>query len=201
MKKAFSLLELVIVIVAIGIIAIAVIPRYDRDTIQEATDQIISHIRYTQHLAMQDNRFDPTVGNWWASRWRIEFNNASGDIIYSIQSGTTVARNPEDTTLVLNGAGTNATKSLNLTEKYGITSLTSSANCRAANTGVADIAFDYMGRPLGLGLSGAGSTTNPYADLIQNECTLTITSGSRSCQIVIQPETGYTHQEQACTSL
>ena len=56
-KKAFTMLELVFVIVVSGILAATFIPRFDRDNLQEAADQVISHIRYTQHLAMVDDKF------------------------------------------------------------------------------------------------------------------------------------------------
>ena len=57
-KKAFSLIELIFVIVIIGILSSVLVPRFDRPTLIEAAHQIISHIRYTQHLAMVDNKFD-----------------------------------------------------------------------------------------------------------------------------------------------
>ena len=55
------MLELVFVIVIIGILAAAIIPRMDRDSIYEASEQLLSHIRYTQHLAMTDNIYDVVV--------------------------------------------------------------------------------------------------------------------------------------------
>ena len=44
MKKAFTMLELVVVIVVIGIIAAAALPRINDDHIAEAADQVMSHI-------------------------------------------------------------------------------------------------------------------------------------------------------------
>ena len=75
MKKAFTMLELVVVIVVIGIIAVAALPRINDDHIAEAADQVMSHIRYTQHLAMQDSK----VGDgdeWYKKRWSIFFSSA-----------------------------------------------------------------------------------------------------------------------------
>ena len=77
MKKAFTIFELVVVIVAVGIIAVMALPRVNDDHIAEAADQVMSHIRYTQHLAMQDNKFDPTDANWFKKRWSIGFTKAS----------------------------------------------------------------------------------------------------------------------------
>ena len=47
MKKAFTILELVVAIVAIGIIAVMALPRINDDHIAEAADQVMSHIRDT----------------------------------------------------------------------------------------------------------------------------------------------------------
>ncbi|MGD9717776.1 MAG: type II secretion system protein, partial [Sulfurimonadaceae bacterium] len=51
MKKAFTMLELVFVIVVIGILAAVIIPRMDRDNASEAAIELQSQIRYAQHLA------------------------------------------------------------------------------------------------------------------------------------------------------
>ena len=58
MKKAFTMIELVIVIVVIGIIAMLTIPKYDKNRVLIGAQQIASHMRYAQHLAMIDNRTD-----------------------------------------------------------------------------------------------------------------------------------------------
>ncbi len=73
MKKAFTLLELVFVIAIVGILSVVLAPNFQRDTLQEAANQVVSHIRYTQHLAMMDNQFNSNEGTWFKSRWQIHF--------------------------------------------------------------------------------------------------------------------------------
>lgn len=73
MKKAFTMIELVFVIIVVGILAAIALPRADVNNLNEAADQIVSHIRYTQHLAMQDNKFNPADQFWYRSRWEIRF--------------------------------------------------------------------------------------------------------------------------------
>ena len=72
-KYAFTMLELVFVIVVAGILTAAIVPRFDRNNLQEAADQIISHIRYTRHLAMIDDKFTANDSKWFKGRWTISF--------------------------------------------------------------------------------------------------------------------------------
>ena len=93
MKKAFTMLELVFVIVVVGILSYFAASGFQRNPLREAADQVVSHIRYTQHLAMQDDKFTPNlslsstsgfaaireVQSWYKGRWQLSFhNNTSG---------------------------------------------------------------------------------------------------------------------------
>ncbi|MBE2984856.1 type II secretion system protein [Campylobacter sp. RM6883] len=81
-KRAFTMIELVLVIVIAGILAALAMPRLKRDNLREAAEQIITHIRYAQHLALQDDKFkfdskgDPQK-EWYKKRWNLTFNNTS----------------------------------------------------------------------------------------------------------------------------
>ena len=211
-KPAFTMLELVFVIVAIGILSAVFIPRFGQNKLSEAANQLISHIRYTQHLALMDDKFDATDGSWYKKRWQIVFStadaNANNQPSYSIFSdkdadGTIdaneLALNPIDKTKYLTGgvAGFNitnmstflGTKELNLGTKYKIATLTLSASC--SNDGTT-IAFDHLGRPLKGPLVGYGSPY-PTNDLISVPCDIKMTSSYGTATIRIEPETGYVH--------
>ena len=84
------MIELVFVIVVIGIIAAVALPRFDSDNTQEAMDQILSDIRYTQHLALVDNVIDPTNVQWQRAFWSIRFVgcDTKTNWYYSIGSDT-----------------------------------------------------------------------------------------------------------------
>lgn len=85
MKKAFTLIELVFVMVVLAILAFALWPTKQPTQALEAARQIVAHIRYTQHLALNDDKFathtdtDGTGGNiaidWYKRLWRITFSN------------------------------------------------------------------------------------------------------------------------------
>ena len=85
MKKAFTLIELVFVMVVLGILTFALWPTKQPTQAFEAARQIVAHIRYTQHLALNDDKFathtdtDGTGNNiaidWYKRLWRITFSN------------------------------------------------------------------------------------------------------------------------------
>lgn len=200
-KSAFTMLELVFVIVVIGIISALALPRFDRDNLAEGTDQVISHIRYAQHLAMQDDKFDPNNGNWYRNSWYIRFEQdpTTNLWVYSVGSANqpnTYATSSLDSTKLLTGLSTtaeeNRTKELEIEDNFGLT-ITGTNNCPSATVTQIFIYFDYLGRPMG-DMSGA---TAPYsaANLFQNPpCQITFSAGGQSARVTIEPETGYAYR-------
>ena len=89
MKKAFTLVELIFVVVVIGILAFALWPTKQPTQAFEAARQIVAHIRYTQHLALNDDKFATHIdtdgtGNsiaidWYKRLWRITFSYSKID--------------------------------------------------------------------------------------------------------------------------
>ena len=219
MKKAFTMLELVFVIVIVGILSAAIMPSFNRNNLQEAADQLVSHIRYTQHLAMMDDKFDSGDTEWYRGRWQIRFHRTVDTVevwSYSIFSDRTgysgepdepeLAHNPINNEQYLTGAFSGGvvsltspkrTESMALGEKYGITNVLFSSAC-TNNSGINQsrrISFDSMGRPYQGDLSNTASWTQPYQSnkLIQLRCNIIISDGTDIKTIVIEPETGFTH--------
>ncbi|WP_310442421.1 type II/IV secretion system protein [Sulfurimonas sp.] len=219
MKKAFTMMELIFIIIVIGILAAVVIPRTGSNKLHEAAIQVVSHIRYTQHLAMVDDKFNTADNEWYKDRWQIMFANTAGSgnswsyMIFSDSLGASTgtpdvnehAVNPLDSSKFLTGgysAGNiafddaRATAELNIGKEYRITNVTFSANCEINSK---RISFDHLGRPL---YDGPHLLDEAYRDgansrLIQftsgNPCTITLTDGSDNVVIAIEPETGYAH--------
>lgn len=89
MKKAFTLVELIFVIVILGILAFALWPTKQPTQALEAARQIVAHIRYTQHLALNDDKFathkddegtnENIAKDWYKRLWRITFSNGKTD--------------------------------------------------------------------------------------------------------------------------
>lgn len=84
-SRAFTIPELIIVILVVGILALIALPKASKDPLPLAVDQVMTDIRYTQRLAMNDSMVDPTDETWPMRRWRIDFTSSpAGDLGYSI---------------------------------------------------------------------------------------------------------------------
>ena len=197
MKKAFTMLELIIVIIVMGILAAVALPRFSDTRVQEAADQILSHIRYTQHLALIDNPYSPTNSNWYKERWQIGFWQCTNNDWYYIVGHdldhgggigeSEAATNPFDGKKMFTSNAcnldNNQSSAILISEKYGISSISFSSACGDNKY----IAFDHLGRPYKSTLG-----TEMY-DLIQQTCDINFTADSGSFTIRIEPETGFAY--------
>lgn len=97
-RHGFTVVELVFVIVLVGILSTVAIRKLSSSdtSLYEARDQIINHLRYAQHLAMNDDKylaskeiakFSSSIHNgsddaikamshdWQSRMWRLQFHN------------------------------------------------------------------------------------------------------------------------------
>lgn len=195
--RAFTMLELIFVIVVVGILSFMAASSFQRNTVQEATDQLLSHIRYTQHLAMMDDKFNAGIANWYRNQWHLDIVVDNTLWVYSVLSANnpgTYAKDPQNPSVFLSGLSTvaeaNRAKNLQLQAKYGITTITFT-NCPTANNATGfSLYFDSLGRPYG----NKSTATAPHDNLITNNpCTIVLSNGNvaDNMTIEISPETGY----------
>ena len=201
-KSAFTMIELVLVIVVLGILATLAMPRLERDLRQEAADNILSSIRYTQHLALLDNKQKFNNAKWQRRFWRIMFAQCSdGKYFYRIgndddmdststfeESEAAIDPSNGKVMYVANNAScdTNVmSENILIGKKYGVTVDEGEDGC----DGLRSIGFDHLGRPH----TGFSSSSQPNsASYMSEECILNFTmSDSTTLQISIQAETGY----------
>ena len=184
-KSAFTMIELVFVIVVLGILASVAMGRMERDLRQEAASSILSHIRLAQQLAMNDNKHRSDNNPLWQrAYWNINLSTcANGDWSYRVGSNIGLevgganaiakaesAINPVDGKyLWTNNCSTlanNESPTVHLTKEYGISNISRSVAC-----GNRQIAFDYLGRP------HTDTNYNPsnFSNIMINDCILTFT--------------------------
>ena len=204
-QNAFTMLELVFVIVVLGILAALALPRLERDLRQEAADTILSNIRYAQHLALIDDKQKFNDASWQREFWQFKVESCGGGsgLFFSIGSDMDqqgdldrdeVALDPANGKPMFwtntddcsngNEADPTVSKNIFLTKRFGVDTITPSGGCTTQHIG-----FDHLGRPHA-GFSG--STQPNYASYLSTACIYTFTlKTGESFQIRIEPETGY----------
>lgn len=219
LKKAFTMIELVVVIVVVGILAAILMPRFDRNALLEAADQVVSHIRYTQHLALSDDVYDPADSNWYKKRWTISFNRVGDDAdkwrysVYkditlsgNLNSSSEVARDPLSPNKymtsgwsgIANNEKTNTLDKYNLSSKFGVKEIFLSGGCPANTKSGGNISFDNKGVPYrSVSTTGGGGAENSVDRMINSDCNITLVNDGPTAKagnqavITITPETGY----------
>ncbi len=211
-QKAFTMLELVMVIVVLGILAAVAIPRMKRDIRQEAGDNILSAIRYTQHLALMDDKTNPNDPNWQKTLWHFRIGSYSDGgktkLFYTISSNMDHDHNVDKNEAAIDPAngkymyhlagaggstiGNDESPNIFIGKNYGVNKVTLSNACTDANPNRQHIAFDHLGRPYA-GIYGA---TNDFATMIKQNCEMKFEfedSDLSPLTIIILKETGYAY--------
>ena len=203
MKKisAFTMIELIFVIIIVGILSAMAIPRIDRDNVIEAANQMVSDIRYTQHLALMDHKFDRLDKDWFKERWTYEVTKSKKNVsttIFSDKSHTgnpdasEIAKDPQNPDRLLTGGSNGGlsfgslktSENMLLSKKFSISNVVFSGGCNGSKK----ISFDEFGRPY----SALQNATNPGDKVLKEECKITIADDAgKEAVISLLPETGY----------
>jgi len=206
-KNAFTMLELVFVIVVLGILAALTLPRLDRDLKQEAADNLLSAFRYTQHLALSDDRHEFDDPKWQQRFWHIYFGTCEGKPFYVIgtdddKDGANNSRIEFSESAIDPATGkhmwgkdgndcyggqpqSDISPTVFVGKTYGITDINGTGGCTHSFLG-----FDHLGRPYAS--SFTTSTTPDNSGYMSSDCTYNFTmSDGTQFAIKIIKETGY----------
>ncbi len=195
-KKAFTMLELVFVIVVLGILSALVIPRLDRDTRQEAIDNVISAIQHTQHLALIDDKTNPREPLWQKELWTIKFIASGDSFAYIIYSDTNHNGTAEiEETMVDTSSGAHIYDDGNgkvdsdespngFLYRQGVSNITFGEGCPADH-----FSFDRFGRLFSTNIPAGGAIFDGY---MPNDCVMTMSfEEGVDAKIMVESETGY----------
>ena len=202
-RRAFTMLELVFVIIILGILASLTLSNVKRDRKQEAADTILSLIRYTQHLALTDFEHNRSDTQWHRKFWQISVKNCSASGIYlevgsdldksgslSVVEAAIDPSNGKYLSLGGNNCssiGSNVSKKVLLTDSFSVSSVSNTGGCN----GVRHIGFDHLGRAH---TSFTASTSPDYSTVVKTTCHWDFNmSNGETFKIDIEPETGYAH--------
>ena len=179
MRKAFTMLELVFVLVVVGILAAVIIPRTKTNPVAEAAIDLVSKIQYAKHLAIVDDKYDSTNQYWMRNRWQIVLNNNQYSIVSHKNGNPIYAKDPS--------LPSKDIKDIDLNKKYTVT-MALTGGC----AGQTAITFDNLGRPM---VGDISDDTSAYVSgqLMTAECNVTLSQGEVNSTIGIEPETGYAH--------
>lgn len=187
LRYAFSMIELVFVIVVMGILASLAIPRMDRDLRQEAMDSILSDIMLAQRMAVSDFRHDAADPEWQRTYWQwAPFECTNGNMYYTVYSDKNKLGNANRDEAAIDSynqkylyastTGYCVTGNIDasdsdrvlITKKFGIKSIDRKGGCEG--DGKKHVGFDEYGRPH----VGMRNSNEPnYASLMKKDCELT----------------------------
>jgi len=208
-KHAFTMIELIFVIIVMGILAALAIPRYERNIRQEAADNILAAIRHTKLMALTDNVTYPRDNRWQRAFWRFGVEGCSDNgIFYYISSdkdyqgdidAKEIINDPTNGLHIMglnnqpceNTSQAGSSPNIFLTHKYGIYD----GNITFCGSATADyIGFDFMGRPH-QGFAGANGSNSPdYSTILHQDCNITVSlPDNESFTITVEKGTGHAY--------
>lgn len=202
LRKSFTLIELLVVIIIIGIIVGTLSFDFAPNRLKIATDQLVKDIRYTQSLALKDDKYQPFPDStsaadqnkskyWFKKRWQIKISKQSTYFVYTVFSDSNLDGSASVDESVNDAEGKkiyeyNLSKDGVVDIKYQSVSITSSIS----------LLFDNCGN---IFLNEGGTDPNPLSgtNLSTTDLNITLCKNSacnKYCEIIIVPS-GYVYEE------
>jgi prepilin-type N-terminal cleavage/methylation domain-containing protein len=223
-KKAFSLLELIFVIIILAFLSSLALEHMEDSLKSEASKTLLSHIRLSQYLALTDNSH--MVDNnllWQRSYWRFEYGkcrnttnleDGTAEYYYRVGAAKTLdtafnknesAVNPLDgkylyTVNTCKKLENDESPTILISKKFGIDKILKYGGC----SNVQHIAFDHLGRPHH---QIASYSEADFSKIMTEDCKLKFEmstdvnhdgeiNSDDSFSIIIEAETGHAYIEE-----
>lgn len=202
MRKSFSFLEMIIVLLLITLLYTQFIPKNEINKLNEITTRLSLYITYLRYKAMVDNKYNDEDTLWHKKRWTLKFFRCRDDkdgIYFTIYSDKNKTGHPsvedslKDPLTNKNIYSSNYCKETNinseyvlLTKKFDIKNVELSCN---ETTSLGQISFNHDGKTYAK-LSNFENEADLYE--IKENCKLKLISkDNNSREIIIYPHTGY----------
>ena len=212
MKKrfAFTMIELVFVIVILGILASVAMGHMERDVKQEASSTILSHIRLAQQLALNDNKHRSDHNSiWQTAYWRFEYEKCDNvdRYIYRVGSDSDLSGgiNKEEAAIdptsgkyiwadgacdSFDDLERDESRDVYLYGRFGVEGISHSTTTGSCTT--QNIGFDFLGRPHSGIKNYKSDNRAEFQQRMRKDCTLTFDmQDGQQFQIKILAETGH----------
>jgi hypothetical protein len=205
MKKSFSLLELIFIIVIISIISAIIMPKVQHSKLDLAGQRVILYLKYTRYLAFVDNKLKVDDDMWYKERWTMKFKNCEANIgglyfiVYSDKNHkghpnkNECAKDPITLKWLYSFhnciSGDDKSKYVLLTKEYGVSKI--EISCNSTNT-IGSISFGANGEVYSR--LGINPLEKDKYKLTQT-CFITLFDKEENfIKIAIEPYTGFIHQ-------
>lgn len=73
MKKSFSLLELILIVLSISFLYTIFIPKKNDDKLTEITKRLVLFLKEIRYKALIDNQYEVNDKNWYKKLWTLKF--------------------------------------------------------------------------------------------------------------------------------
>lgn len=199
-KPSFTLIELLLVIIVVGLISTIPLINKETYTLEQAAKQIKLHIETTQLNSLKNDSFTYDDVEYYKEWWKIKFmrcKNNSGlyYVVYSDKDRNGYIKREEcaldpltKTKLYSNNdciATDDESKIVLLTELYNIDKVDISCNNTSS---IGEIVFDYKGRAHS---KISDDEKRIYKNLLDEKCTISLYSRDlKSISLEIEPQTG-----------
>lgn len=202
MKKAFSFLELILVVSILVIVLTFFIPKKTTNKLDELVNRIVLQLQQTRYIALIDSKYSNSNQKWFKQRWTMKFFRCKkeiGGIYYSIYSDKNMSGHPsaseslKDPLTNKNIYSSNScsnnkenSKYVLLTKNFQIQTVGISCN---STSSLGQISFGYDGKVYSK-LSNIANASEMYE--ITDNCFLKFIDNSNNSKIIeVSPITGY----------